>query len=328
MIIRRTSSCLRLRKLPEASLIINTKRGVAQVVERRFREPEVAGSSPVAPTIKPMLVRTNTKPKPFVKWAGGKRQIADELLRRVPVCFNRYLEPFVGGGALLFELLPEKAVIGDINEELINTYIVIRDRVEELIKDLKTHINEKSYYYQIRSTNPEYLDPVKRASRFIYLNKTCYNGLWRVNSKGEFNVPFGKYKNPKICDEDNLRAVSEYLKKADVKILCADYREILETANRMDFIYLDPPYAPVSETASFTSYTQNGFSIKDQEELSEVFKELDKKGCLVMLSNSDTEVIKTLYKGYVIEEVPANRYINRIVERRKNHKELIIRNYE
>ncbi len=272
-------------------------------------------------------MKVEVKPRPFVKWAGGKRQIVNELIRRIPKNFKTYFEPFVGGGALLFELMPQKAVIGDTNEELINAYMVIRDDVENLIEDLKTHINDKSYYYHIRSINPEHLDPVKRASRFIYLNRTCYNGLWRVNSKGEFNVPFGKYKNPKICDEENLRAVSQYLNRADIEILCADYRKILETAKKGDFIYLDPPYAPVSKTANFTSYTENRFSTKDQEELSEIFRELDRKGCFVMLSNSDTDFIKSLYKGYVLEKVTANRHINCVASKRTNHVEVIIRNF-
>ncbi len=268
------------------------------------------------------------KPKPFVKWAGGKRQIIDELIGRVPKKFKTYFEPFVGGGALLFELQPEKAVIGDTNFELINAYLVIRDKVEELIEDLKRHKNEKEYYYKMRSLDPETLDPVKRASRFIYLNRTCYNGLWRVNSKGEFNVPFGRHKNPKICDEENLRAVSEYLRRADIKIVCRDYKETLEEAKRGDFVYLDPPYAPVSETSRFTKYTGEGFSLKDQEELAEVFRELDRRGCYVMLSNSDTEFVRKLYRGYIIERVSANRFINCVAKKRKNHTELIIRNYK
>ncbi len=275
-----------------------------------------------------LLFREVVKPKPFVKWAGGKRQIIHELVRRVPSKFSIYYEPFVGAGAFLFELMLKKAVIGDINYELINAYLVIRDRVEDLIEDLKNHRNEKDYYYMIRSLNIETLDPVKRASRFIYLNKTCYNGLWRVNSKGKFNVPFGKYKNPKICDEENLRAVSEYLRSAEIKIACRDYRETLEPAKGGDFVYLDPPYAPVSETSNFTKYVEDGFSFRDQEELAEVFKELDRKGCYVMLSNSNTNFIKKLYKGYLIEEVSVSRYISCVAHKRKNHTELIIRNYE
>ena len=268
------------------------------------------------------------KPRPFVKWAGGKRQIIGDLLLRVPREFGTYFEPFLGGGALLFELTPERAVVGDINYELINAYLVVRDRVEDLIEDLKRHRNERDYYYRIRSLDPESLDPVKRASRFIYLNRTCYNGLWRVNSKGQFNVPFGRYRNPKICDEENLRAVSEYLRSTEVKIIHGDYREVLRTAGRGDFVYLDPPYAPVSDTSKFTEYVSGGFTEEDQVELAKVFRDLDSRGCLVMVSNSDTPLVRDLYRGYLIEEVRANRFINCVARRRSNHRELIIRNYE
>ncbi len=273
-----------------------------------------------------MFKLTGAKPKPFVKWAGGKKQIINELIARVPESYGRYYEPFVGGGALLFSLMPDKAVINDINEELINAYTVIRDNVEALINSLKRHKNTKEYYYFMRSMKPS--DPVERASRFIYLNKTCYNGLWRVNSKGEFNVPFGRYKNPNICDEENLRAVSEYLRTCDITILNTDYKEAIATAERGDFIYLDPPYAPSSPTASFTKYTRDGFGLEDQKELAEIFRSLDKKGCKVMLSNSNTEFVRNLYRGFNIEVVRANRYINCVADRRKNHTELIIRNYE
>ncbi len=274
------------------------------------------------------MKRSVPKPRPFVKWAGGKRQIVSHLISRIPKEFGTYYEPFLGGGALLFEILPERAVVGDVNEELINAYLVIRDRVEELISDLKKHRNERDYYYRIRSLDPKSLDPVRRASRFIYLNKTCYNGLWRVNSRGMFNVPFGRYKNPKICDEENLRAVSEYLRSSDVRIVLGDYRETLKTAGEGDFVYLDPPYAPVSETSRFTEYVSGGFSEEDQIKLAEVFRDLDRRGCYVMLSNSDTPLVKELYRDYLIEVVEANRFINRVANRRRGYRELIIRNYE
>jgi len=269
-----------------------------------------------------------TKPKPFVKWAGGKRQLVDILLSNVPPSFNRYFEPFVGGGALLFELQPQKAVISDINEELINAYKVIKDNVEELINSLKKHKNTKEYYYAIRAINPKTLTPVERASRFIYLNKTCFNGLYRENSKGQFNVPFGKYKNPKICNEENLRAVSEFLNKIEITILNCDYKITCEMAKSGDFVYLDPPYYPISKTASFTKYNKNGFSEEDQIELSEIFKDLDRKGCYVMLSNSNTEFIKKLYANYRIQEIKANRFINCKANRRgKSNIEVLITNF-
>ncbi|WP_029521108.1 DNA adenine methylase [Persephonella sp. IF05-L8] len=268
------------------------------------------------------------KPKPFVKWAGGKRQIIDILKREAPTEFNTYIEPFVGGGALLFELLPERAIINDINSELINAYKVIKDYPDQLIESLKLHKNDKEYYYKVRALDPTKLSPVERASRFIYLNKTCFNGLYRENSKGQFNVPFGKYKNPKIVDEGNIKAVSEYLNTANIKIFNTDYKEICELADKGDFIYLDPPYHPISKTSSFTKYTKYDFTQKDQEELAQIFRRLDKKGCYVMLSNSNTNFIRHLYKDYKIIEIHASRAINSNAEGRKKAKiEVLIKNF-
>ena len=277
------------------------------------------------------LFRTGIKgtvPKPFVKWAGGKRQIIDILIKNIPDNFGTYIEPFVGGGALFFELKPHRAIISDINAELINAYLVIKDNVEDLIESLKKHKNEKSYYYKLRSLNPDTLSPVERASRFIYLNKTCYNGLYRENSKGQFNVPFGNYKNPKICDEENLRAVSELLNSIDVQIFNCDYRETCKLAKEGDFVYFDPPYHPLSRTASFTKYTKFDFNEDDQIELSMVFRELDKKGCYVLLSNSNTDFIRDLYKDYEIIDVEAMRAINAKGNKRGRRKiEIIVKNF-
>ncbi len=268
------------------------------------------------------------KPKPFVKWAGGKRQLIKILKKYVPSDFNVYFEPFVGGGALLFEIMPEKAVIIDINEELINSYNVIKNNVEKLIEDLSKHKNEKDYYYKIRALNPEELDPVKRASRFIFLNKTCFNGLYRENSQGKFNVPFGKYKNPKILDEENLLAVSKYLNENDIKIIQGDYKEVLKFAQKEDFIYFDPPYYPLNKTSSFTKYNKYDFTEKDQIELAKVFKELNKRGCYLLLSNSNTDFIKKLYKEFDIIPVNANRFINcKGNLRKKQNIEIIIKNF-
>jgi len=268
------------------------------------------------------------KPKPFVKWAGGKRQLTKVLTNNLPPSYNRYIEPFVGGGALLFEVLPYKAIINDINTELINAYTVIKDDIDALIEDLKKHKNEEEYYYKIRSLDPEKLSAVERASRFIYLNKTCFNGLYRENSKGKFNVPFGKYKNPKILDEENLRAVSEYLNTAEISILNLDYKEVCKLAKKGDFVYLDPPYYPISKSSSFTKYHKLDFTERDQMELTEVFRELDRKGCYVMLSNSNTKFIKELYKEYEIWEVSANRFINcKGDKREKVNVEVLIKNY-
>lgn len=268
------------------------------------------------------------KPKPFVKWAGGKRQLLKFIKERVPDSYHRYIEPFVGGGALLFELLPKEAIISDINEELINAYLVIKNNLHELIDSLKKHENTKEYYYYIRSLNPNELNHVERASRFIYLNKTCYNGLYRENSKGEFNVPFGNYQNPKILDEQNLKAVSYYLNSADITILCSDYKEICSMAKSGDFVYLDPPYYPLSRSSSFTKYTRYDFTEREHVELAHVFRDLDRKGCKVLLSNSNTEFIKKLYKGYTIEEVDALRAINcKAYGRKKGKFEIVVKNY-
>jgi DNA adenine methylase len=277
---------------------------------------------------KSTLIGKVAKPKPFVKWAGGKRQLIKILTNNLPPSYNRYIEPFVGGGALLFEVLPYKAIINDINTELINAYTVIKDDIDALIEDLKKHKNEEEYYYKIRSLDPEKLSAVERASRFIYLNKTCFNGLYRENSKGKFNVPFGKYKNPKILDEENLRVVSEYLNTAEISILNLDYKEVCKLAKKGDFVYLDPPYYPISKSSSFTKYHKLDFTERDQMELTEVFRELDRKGCYVMLSNSNTKFIKELYKEYEIWEVSANRFINcKGDKREKVNVEVLIKNY-
>jgi DNA adenine methylase len=277
---------------------------------------------------KSTLIGKVAKPKPFVKWAGGKRQLIKILTNNLPPSYNRYIEPFVGGGALLFEVLPYKAIINDINTELINAYTVIKDDIDALIEDLKKHKNEEEYYYKIRSLDTEKLSAVERASRFIYLNKTCFNGLYRENSKGKFNVPFGKYKNPKILDEENLRAVSEYLNTAEISILNLDYKEVCKLAKKGDFVYLDPPYYPISKSSSFTKYHKLDFTERDQMELTEVFRELDRKGCYVMLSNSNTKFIKELYKEYEIWEVSANRFINcKGDKREKVNVEVLIKNY-
>lgn len=275
-----------------------------------------------------ITIQVKTKPKPFVKWAGGKRQILNIIKDYVPKTFNRYIEPFVGGGALLFQLLPKRVIINDINKELINAYIVIKENVEYLIEHLKTHKNDPEYYYKIRSLNPESLNPVERASRFIYLNKTCFNGLYRENSKGEFNVPFGRYKNPKILDEENLISVSKYLNSIEIQIYNKDYKDICFLAEKGDFIYLDPPYHPISRTSSFTKYTKYDFTEKEQIELSKIFREMDKKGCYIILSNSNTEFIKQLYKNYEIIPIQANRFINcKPEKRRKDSIEILIKNF-
>ena len=275
--------------------------------------------------------------KPFVKWVGGKRQIISELLKNIPHNFNNYFEPFVGGGALFFELynlgiLKNKTFyLSDINEELINTYKVIRDYPNELIEELKEFKikHNKEFYYQIReldrSENYKDLDNITKAARFIYLNRTCFNGLYRVNKKGYFNVPIGSYKNPQIVNEENILAVSITLQNAIIKH--CDYKEILKYVTKNDFIYFDPPYYPINKTSNFTSYTQDNFLEKEQIELFDTFKSLSNKGCFVLESNSDTDFINNLYKEFIIEKVFANRAINSNGNKRGKITEVLIRNY-
>jgi len=275
------------------------------------------------------------KPKPFVKWVGGKRQLLTQfrLMNLYPPekfdsQTGRYFEPFVGGGAVFFDLLPETAYLSDLNNELVVTYNVIKNDVENLIKSLKKHKLDKEYFLEIRAQNPEKLSNINIASRFIYLNRTCFNGMYRVNSKGGFNVPFGKYENPLICDEVNLRKVSKALKNVEIKR--QDYREVLKKAKKGDFVYFDPPYYPVSKTASFTSYTSEAFLDKEQTELRDTFVALHKRGCFVMLSNSDTPFINKIYseiKGALITKVQARRAINSDASKRGKVTEVLVTNY-
>ena len=271
----------------------------------------------------------NTLPHPFLKWAGGKRQLIPQMTEYFPKNYNQYIEPFIGGGAIFFHLLPKKAIISDNNPDLINCYNVIKDDVENLIKSLKKHKYEKNYYYEIRALDRDRkkytdLSNIEKASRSIYLNKSGYNGLYRVNSKGFFNVPFGRHKNPKICDEINLRNVSLALE--NVKIHLSSFEVCLDYAERGDFIYLDPPYHPLSETALFTSYTKKGFDKILQKKLFEVFKELNNRECYVMLSNSYSEFILDMYKDFKIVTLKAKRNINSDSQKRGLINEVLILN--
>lgn len=272
---------------------------------------------------------------PVLKWAGGKTQLLQQFQALFPrEGFDSYHEPFVGGGAVFFHLYSEQkitqAVLSDSNPELINCYQVIRDSVDELIDVLKQHKlnHSKDYFYKIRSLDRDAdvaLNPVERAARMIYLNRTCYNGLWRVNSKGQVNVPIGSYKNPKILDEDKLLAVSTSLSNAG--IYQEDFRQVVGRAVSGDFIYFDPPYVPLNTTSSFTSYTADDFGIEDQKDLADVFLQLHRKGCRVMLSNSDTPLVRELYAGFRIESVKATRAINSKPNGRGEIDELVILNY-
>ena len=277
------------------------------------------------------------KLKPFIKWAGGKRGLLPELLARLPVKFNGYFEPFVGGGALFFEmkqlgLLENKTVyLFDKNSELINTYQVVKQQPADLIALLTEFRanHTKEFYYEIRQldrqTNFKSLHPTYRAARFIYLNKTCFNGLYRVNSKGFFNVPIGSYVNPSICDAETIMMTSEALQP--IEIIHGCYSSILALANEQDFIYFDPPYHPLSATSNFTAYGEELFLEPDQIALFEVFKKLDSKGCFVMHSNSNSDFIKSLYRDYLIEFVEMERFINSKASGRGKIKEVIVRNY-
>ncbi|MHA1291472.1 MAG: DNA adenine methylase [Promethearchaeota archaeon] len=268
-------------------------------------------------------------PRPFVKWAGGKRQLIPQIDKYIPREFNKYIEPFVGGGTLFFYLLPQKAILIDNNWDLINCYNVIKNNVEELIRSLKSHKYEKDYYYRIRALDRDIekfkiLSKIEKASRTIFLNKSGYNGLYRVNSKGFFNVPFGRHKNPNICDEENLLAVHKVLK--NVNIIHNSFEVCLNFAEKGDFIYFDPPYYPISNTALFTSYTKNTFGANSQLKLFEVFKILDKRGCKLMLSNSYCEFILDLYKDFNIKILKAKRAINSNSEKRGVINEVLIFN--
>lgn len=267
--------------------------------------------------------------RPFVKWAGGKSQLLDELISRVPAQFSRYFEPFVGGGALFFHLQPKKAYLSDINPEVINTYQTIKNKIDELIAELKSRIHSSEYFYKIRNADRtrdyQNWSDVKKASRFIYLNKTCFNGLYRVNSKEQFNVPFGKYKNPKIIDENNLYACHQVLQLAQINL--ASFLHIEEIVEQDDFIYFDPPYVPLNQTSNFTGYSRGGFDKEMQKELKKLCDRLTKSGVRFMLSNSSAKTILELYENYNIEFVYATRAINSNAGKRGKIAEVIVTNY-
>ena len=275
------------------------------------------------------------KGKPFVKWAGGKRQIIDKLKEYVPDEYDTYYEPFVGGGALLFELAPKKAVINDLNEVLMNVYNCLCN--EEKFKKMCNLLNHyeaehsEEFYYEIRNKDKNKnaynrLSDYTKAARTIYLNKACFNGLYRVNSKNEFNVPFGKKTKINTYEGSNLITVSNYLTMNDIKIQSVDFEESLKTAKKGDFVYIDPPYD--SDTSTFNNYTEDGFGKEEQRRLAKVYKDLDKRGVYVMLSNHNTNLINELYKDYHIHIIEAKRNINANGKKRGKVEEVIITNYE
>lgn len=270
---------------------------------------------------------------PILKWVGGKRQLLPQIRKFIPTKISSYYEPFLGGGALLFDIQPKKAIVNDYNEELINVYNAVKNDVELLIDDLKKHVNTQEYFYEIRAKdrdekNYSHLTEIERASRILYLNKTCYNGLFRVNQSGEFNAPFGFYKNPNIVNEITLRGVSKYLNNNDIKFLNGDFEHSLKGIRKGAFVYFDPPYDPVSSSSSFTGYTQGGFNKDEQLRLKLLCDNLNQRGIKFLLSNSNTEYIRELYKDYQILNVQARRSINSVGSSRGEVDEVLVRNYE
>ncbi|MDR1494749.1 MAG: DNA adenine methylase [Rickettsiales bacterium] len=279
------------------------------------------------------LQNKNPLVSPVVKWAGGKRQLLSKIVEIIPSSYSTYYEPFLGGGALLFYLQPKSAIVNDSNAALMNVYRLVREHPEDLIEDLRHHENTLDYYYRIRGINrdpSEYnsFSEVKKASRLIYLNKTCYSGLFRVNRAGEFNSPFGYYKSPNIVNEINLRAVSEYFNAANIVFRTGDFDEALRGIRKGAFVYFDPPYDPVSISSNFTGYTDVGFNRNEQERLKVTCDRLNRMGIGFLLSNSATDFIKRLYRGYNVKIISARRQINAHGSLRGNVDEVLINNYE
>lgn len=263
--------------------------------------------------------------RPIVKWAGGKSKLLPELTRRLPTSFNNYFEPFFGGGALFFSLRPfGRSILTDMNHELINFYQIVRDQPRELIGNLAGYTEAKEEdFYATRGLDPDSLPPVAAAARFFYLNRTCFNGLYRVNKANKFNVPYGKYTNPDVCPADKILAASNAL--ANTNLIAADYTLVADLSKPGDFVYFDPPYVPVSKTSNFTGYTAGGFGSADQTRLACLFDELTDRGVHCMLSNSDTPETCALYAEHNIESIMAPR---RVGGNRKPVAELIVRNYQ
>lgn len=282
-----------------------------------------------------MVEVKETVARPFLKWAGGKGRLITQLRQHFPSDFVNYFEPFLGGGAVFFNLpITGKVYLNDINTSLINSYVHVKDDVDNLITCLS--VLEKKYkklseddrqvfYYEQREKFNSLPKGIQKSVLLIFLNKTCFNGLYRENSKGMFNVPFGRFSNPTICDADNLRAASVLLK--DTSLTSTPYSKVVKHAKRGDFVYLDPPYHPTNVSSSFTAYSKDGFTAQDQEELHDLFVELDRRGCFVMLSNSNTPLIRDLYRCFTQESISAARAINAQGAKRGKISELIVLNY-
>ncbi len=261
--------------------------------------------------------------RPFLKWAGGKSRLIAQYQPFLPQSFDTYYEPFLGGGALFFHLRPQRAILSDINPELVNVYTCVRDHVSDLIQHLERHAANHSheYYYLTRSSAPD--ASIERAARLLYLNKTCFNGLYRVNAKGQFNVPMGRYSNPKICDPDLLRSASQALQFAT--IIQRSFKDVLDSdPSAQDFVYFDPPYQPLSLTSNFTSYSRDAFTAEHQTQLRDVFAQLARKKVRAILSNSDCPFIRALYQDFDIETIQAARAINAHASKRGKINEVLI----
>lgn len=280
--------------------------------------------------IEPVQDVAPAEAQPFLKWVGGKAQLLRQFDKFFPANIDRYVEPFVGGGAVFFHLKhrfpPMRALLRDNNDELINTYVAVRDSPRKLMKRLDEHLAEyqkdrQHYYYKVRKQH-NLSDGIERAARMIFLNKTCFNGLWRVNGQGEFNVPIGSHKNPSLYDEENLLAASLSLQV--VHLDTQDFRDTLAQVQKGDFVYVDPPYYPLSPTASFTSYTKEAFGPNEQRELAALFKQAAQRGAQLMLSNSDTQFIRELYQGFTMHTVQARRAINCDGSKRGEVNEIVV----
>lgn len=290
---------------------------------RRSTSPSAAAASAVEAASSRRRV-----PRPFLKWVGGKAQLLDQLRPLLPRRFGRYFEPFVGGAALFFDLRARQgapASLSDVNAELVGCYLAVRDRVEDVIAALRAHTYDEEHYYAVRDLRPAELGPAERAARTIFLNRVGYNGLYRVNRSGRFNVPFGRHTNPRICDAVNLRACSRALRGVSVEE--RDFSRVLDHAKKGDFVYFDPPYVPLSPTSDFTAYVPGGFREREQRALAEVFAKLARRGVHVMLSNSNAPLVRELYDGFPIDVVYAARSVNSKATGRGKLAEVVVRSY-
>jgi DNA adenine methylase len=294
---------------------------------RRAPPPPEAGPERTAPEAPAAPANGRTLPRPILKWVGGKTQLLEQMKPLLPKTFNRYFEPFVGGAAVFFDLRAQRpdttCFLSDVNAELVSCYRAVRDDVESVIRALGKHVYDSDHYYEVRARDPNKLPTAQRAARTIYLNKTGYNGLYRVNRSGQFNVPFGRFTNPLFCDEDNLRACSRAF--AGVSIEHGDFSAVVKNAKKGDFVYFDPPYVPLSPTSDFTAYIPGGFGEVEQRKLGKVFAALAKKGVHVMLSNSDTPLVREIYADFDIQVVFASRSVNSNAARRGKLAEVVVR---